>query len=174
MMTVNVLHKINVLIVVYIFLTTNKINCNYLYKVPCTIRFYEKQYFMGHYWTLDSSGTWRSSRPSYLNVPYRYFQTKSIRTYGSNSCAWQICPLRTRKNFHVPRRKRCKISSGGKNLSSLRLWGWPQYILGYVYRLRNKRTRSRKLGRDAFETTTRSYKIDRRSNASPGTLCNIV
>ena len=91
-------------------------------KESCLIRLYERQYFMGQSWTLDSSGNWTSSRKTYFDAPYRNFQTKSIRTYGSNLCKWQICPIRTRRNFHLPRWKRCKVTLGGRDLESLRMW----------------------------------------------------
>ena len=132
-----------------------KENCSYYPNESCWIRFYAVQYFRGNYWTLDSNDTWTSSRYSYFTVPYRNFKTKSIRTYGSRLCTWQICPLRTRKNFNLPRWKKCKTIAGGNELNSLRNWGWPYYIIGRVYKLTNKRARSRKL--ESRSSEERSY-----------------
>ena len=125
-------------------------------KQSCLIRLYERQYFMGESWTLDSSGNWTSSRKTYFDAPYRNFQTKSIRTYGSNLCKWQICPIRTRRNFHLPRWKRCKVALGGRDLGSLRMWGWPLNIIGYVFRLSNRRARNGMAENRAFDDTTNS------------------
>ena len=122
-------------------------------KASCLIRLYERQYFMGQSWTLDSSGNWTSSRKTYFDAPYRNFQTKSIRTYGSNLCKWQICPIRTRRNFHLPRWKRCKVALGGRDLGSLRMWGWPFNIIGYVFRLSNRRARNGMTQNRSFEDT---------------------
>ena len=122
-------------------------------KESCLIRLYERQYFMGQSWTLDSSGNWTSSRKTYFDAPYRNFQTKSIRTYGSNLCKWQICPVRTRRNFHLPRWKRCKVALGGRDLGSLRMWGWPLNIIGYVFRLSNRRARNGMAENRAFRDT---------------------
>ena len=123
---------------VYILLLLNKANSVSLETEPCKIRFYERQYFMGNSWSLDSKGTWTSSRGSLFRTPYRSFEMKSIRVFGLRSCRWRICPLRTRRNFSLPWWKKCKIANGGNVLSSLRAWGWPYYIIGNVYRLPDK------------------------------------
>ena len=125
-------------------------------KESCLIRLYERQYFMGQSWTLDSSGNWTSSRKTYFDAPYRNFQTKSIRTYGSSLCKWQICPIRTRRNFHLPRWKRCKVALGGRDLGSLRMWGWPFNIIGYVFTLSNRRARNGMAENRAFHDTANS------------------
>lgn len=128
------------IVMFWIFVVRNTSHATCHDEELCRIRFYERKYFKGNYWTLDEKGKWNSSRHSPLKFPYRHFQTKSIRLFCSNSCKWQICPVRTRKNARIPRRKKCKILTGVKSLSSLRLWGWPNYILGRVYRLANQST----------------------------------
>ena len=77
----------------------------------CVIRFYERQYFNGAYWTLDSTGVWKNSRPtSRVKFPYHNFHVKSIRSFCSITCSWQICPAnRRRKYSRMSRKKHCKI-----------------------------------------------------------------
>ena len=122
----------------------------------CIIRFYERQYFMGNYWTLYPDGTWKSYRKSYFKTPYRNFAIKSIRMYGSSYCRWQVCPVRTKFNIHQSSRKICKVieAAHDRSLESLRKWGWMNYILGYVYRLPNQHYRpdSSKDKRAIFES----------------------
>ena len=68
--------------------------------------------------------------------------------------------MRTRKNGHLPKRRKCKILTGNKNLESLRLWGWSNNILGYVHKLPNntelldKRRRTTSFSPTAYEVTT--------------------
>ena len=101
------------------------------------IRIYEGQYFVGNFWSLDTDGTWTRSRRPYFRRPYRNFGIKSIRMYGPDHCRWQICPIRTRRNFHLPRWKKCRLAEASKeiNLASLRRWGWKYCIIGNVIRL---------------------------------------
>ena len=53
----------------------------------CRIRFYDRKYFKGSYWTLDARGKWNSSWRSALKDPYGHFQIKSIRLFCSNACS---------------------------------------------------------------------------------------
>ena len=105
---------------------------------PCVIRFYAKQYFKGNYWTLDSRNNWTASKQTRLNVPYRHFHAKSVRSFCSSSCNWEICRMRSRKYSNLSRRKRCKIIAGDKSLESLTILGWSNYILGSVRKVPNK------------------------------------
>ena len=146
-------NKINA-VIFWILLIGNKGNKTCHNEKSCTIRFYERQYFKGNYWTLNSSGKWSSSRQSVLKVPYRQFHIKSIRLFCSKLCRWQICPIRTRKTRHLPRRKRCKILTGDNSLHSLRLWGWSNYILGYVQKLPTKKTSTKSLGNITYTRST--------------------
>jgi hypothetical protein len=61
----------------------------------CSIRFYERQYFKGNYWSLDSRGTWTTSRKSRLKVPYRHFIRNqpghSVRIYVVGK--FVLCPV---------------------------------------------------------------------------------
>ena len=124
---------------VFLFSNVLKSGC-FSEDETCLIRFYEGQYFMGNFWSLDAEGSWTSSRKSYFRRPYRNFGIKSIRMYGPDHCRWQICPLRTRRNFHQPRWKKCRLveASKDRNLDSLRKWGWKYYIIGNVIRLPHK------------------------------------
>ena len=157
----NVINKVNVLLgFLCISLLVNRAKSVSFDKKQCIIRFYERQYFMGNFWSLDSNGTWTSSRSSRFRTPYRSFGMKSIRVYGLRSCRWQICPLRTRRNFSFPRWKKCQIASGGKVLSSLREWGWPYYIIGNVFRLPDKRPKYGESESDKFGTSNRFFTTD--------------
>ena len=131
----------------------------------CFIRFYEGQYFKGNFWTLNSDGSWTSSRQSYFRRPYRNFGIKSIRMYGPDYCRWHVCPIRTRRNFHQPRWKKCRLaeSAQGRNLNSLRKWGWNYYIIGNVIRLPDKEIRVEESNEDTergLETPNRFFEID--------------
>lgn len=137
------------IVIFLISIDINMCNGNCYGGELCKIRFYDRKHFRGSHWTLDSRGRWISSRRSALSLPYWHFQTKSIRLFCSNSCKWQICPIRTRRNARIPRRKRCRILTGDVSLRSLRLWGWPNYILGHVYKMPNKRGRARDLQNDS-------------------------
>ena len=48
-----------------------------LMKDNCIIRIYERQYYMGNYWTLYPDGTWTSYRTYNFKVPYGKFIIKS-------------------------------------------------------------------------------------------------
>ena len=105
----------------------------------CIIRFYERQYFNGAYWTLDSTGAWTNSRAtSRVKLPYHNFHVKSIRSFCSMLCSWQICPaLRRRKYSRRTRKKQCKILHGDQSLETLREWGITNsWILGTVRRIK--------------------------------------
>ena len=127
----------------------------------CLIRFYEGQYFMGNSWTLDSNGSWTSSRQTYFRRPYRNFGIKSIRMYGPDHCRWQVCPIRTRKNFHQPRWKKCRLAkaSTDRTLNSLRRWGWNYYIIGNVIRLPSKQPRRESRNEDTNNGLTTPNKF---------------
>ena len=106
----------------------------------CIIRFYERQYFNGAYWTLDSTGGWTNSRTtSRVKLPYHNFHVKSIRSFCSKLCSWQICPaLRRRKYSRWSRKKHCKILHGDQSLETLRHWGITNsWILGGVRRIKS-------------------------------------
>ena len=107
-------------------------------KDVCVIRFYERQYFNGAYWTLDSAGVWKNSRPtSRVKFPYHNFHVKSIRSFCAIKCSWQICPAKKRRKYtRVSRKKHCKILNGNESLESLRRWGSSNsWVLGSVRRI---------------------------------------
>ena len=109
----------------------------------CVIRFYERQYFNGAYWTLDSTGVWKNSRPtSRVKFPYHNFHVKSIRSFCSITCSWQICPAnRRRKYSRMSRKKHCKILNGNESLESLRRWGSSNsWVLGSVRRIKSNQS----------------------------------
>ena len=111
------------------------IKCNEIgniFKNYNVIRFYDRQYFQGNYWTLDSHGRWSSSQRSRMNVPYRHFHPRSIRAFCANPCRWKICPMRRIQGPNLEKKKRCKIMTNGHPLETMRPWGWSNDILGYV------------------------------------------
>ena len=57
-----------------------------------SIRFYDRQYFKGNYWTLKENGSWTSSRKTKAKVPYLIFHPRSVRTFCASQCYWKICP----------------------------------------------------------------------------------
>ena len=102
----------------------------------CIIRLFERQYYMGNYWTLYPNGIWTSYRKSNFKVPYGRFVIKSLRIYGPSYCRWKVCSIYTRKS----RRRKCRLieTARKENFSSIRRWRWKNNILGRVYRLPNK------------------------------------
>lgn len=163
--TMNVADKLNVLLPFLCFsLMVNRAKSVSFDKEPCIIRFYDRQYFMGNFWSLHSNGTWTSSRSSLFRTPYRSFEMKSMRVYGLRTCRWQICPLRTRRNFSLPRWKKCEIAKGGKILSSLRAWGWPYNIIGNVLRLPDKRPKYEETDSIKFGSSNRFFTTDQQSS----------
>lgn len=121
----------------------------------CIIRFYERQYFKGSYWTLDSTGEWKNSRPtSRIKYPYRNFHVKSIRSFCSMSCSWKICPAQRRRKYsRLSRKKKCKIVIGNDSLETLRLWGsMDSWILGSVRRIKY----AKPVNNTGYEISTRA------------------
>ena len=135
----------------------------------CIIRFYERQYFMGSYWTLDSTGVWKNSRAtSRIKYPYRNFHVKSIRSFCSMLCSWKICPpQRKRKYSRLSRKKKCQIVNGHESLETLRLWGSTNsWILGSVTRIKSVKPRNNtgnEISTTASEKTTNIVSSTKRS-----------
>ena len=142
----------------------------------CIIRFYERQYFKGSYWTLDSTGEWKNSRPtSRIKYPYRNFHVKSIRSFCSLSCSWKICPAQRRRKYsRLSRKKKCRIVNGNESLETLRLWGSANsLILGSVRRIKSVKPRNNtgnEISTTASEKTTNIVSSTKRSIESTRNL----
>ena len=138
----------------------------------CIIRFYERQYFKGSYWTLDSTGEWKNSRPtSRIKYPYRNFHVKSIRSFCSMSCSWKICPAQRRRKYsRLSRKKKCKIVIGNESLETLRLWGSTNsWILGSVRRIKYVKpvnNTGNEISTKASETVTNIFESTKHSTKS--------
>ena len=112
-----------------------------------SIRFYERQFYKGNYWTFNENGNWTSSRKTRMKDPYRNFYPRSIRTFCKGSCHWKICSMR-RRNFRKLKRKlKCKKVWGNTEMDSLRSWGWSDEALGYAASLSEKRKVIKKIKR---------------------------
>lgn len=116
------------------------------------IRFYERQYFKGDYWTLNEYGNWTSSRLTQIKTPYRNFHPKSVRTICSSDCRWKICPMRRRKYRKLKRRRVCKQIVGNHEIENILSWGWSNELLGHTRMLPRKRKK--------VDKTTIKKKID--------------
>ena len=132
--------KVSVVILCAIMLGNDR-NAASIDDNECIIRFYEGQYFKGNYWTLNSDGQWTNTKNSRLKVPYRNFHAKSIRSFCSTLCRWQICPANGRKYSNLSRRKKCKVISGDQGVESIRILGWSNFILGSVRKIVGKPNR---------------------------------
>ena len=134
-----------------------------VFKNINVIRFYDRQYFQGNYWTLDSQGKWSSSQRSRMNVPYRHFHPRSIRAFCSNPCRWKICPMKRRQGTNLQKKNGCKIMTNGNQLETMRPWGWSNDILGYAKKMPNKIRKVKKVKKEENGTvvvvpfTTTSY-----------------
>ena len=129
--------KVSVVILCAIMLGNDR-NAASIDDNECIIRFYERQYFKGDYWTLHSHGEWTNTKNSRLKVPYRNFHAKSMRSFCSTLCRWQICPANSRKYSNLSRRKKCKVISGDQGVESIRILGWSNFILGSVRKISGK------------------------------------
>ena len=129
-------------------LIVNKINI---------IRFYERQYFKGHHWTLNQDGNWTSSRRTRMKVPYRNFQPKSVRTICSSECRWHICPMQRRKYQKTKRTKGCKVVVGNHDIENLFSWGWSNELLGRTRKLPRKRKKVKEKKRKKNIDITTDY-----------------
>ena len=132
--------KVSVVILCAIMLGNDK-NAASIDDNQCIIRFYEGQYFKGDYWTFNSHGEWTNTKNSRLKVPYRHFHAKSIRSFCSTLCRWQICPANSRKYSNLSRRKKCKVISGDQGVESIRSLGWSNFVLGSVRKISGKPNR---------------------------------
>ena len=149
-------------------------------NIPNSIRFYERQFYKGNYWTFDENGNWTSSRKTRMKDPYRNFHPRSIRTFCKGSCHWKICPMR-RRNFRKLKRKlRCKKLKSNTEIESLRSWGWSDEALGYAANFSEKRKvikkikRKKKTDKNIRQSTTSLPPIDVLSAKDNSSLTDVT